>query len=87
MKAPPKKKAKAAAEPKVKKMKELKPVDMLEAAMKAHKWWEAEPLPKGVKWRYMEHKGVVFPPAYVPHGIKMRVRRGWGGESYGKRVW
>ena len=30
------------------------------------------PLPKGVKYRYMEHGGVIFPAAYVPHGIRMK---------------
>ena len=38
----------------------------------AYKWWEAPKLDKGVKWLTMEHTGVYFPPAYVPHGVKMR---------------
>ena len=28
------------------------------------KWWEEEPLPEGVKWRTLEHKGVVFAAPY-----------------------
>lgn len=34
-------------------------------------WWEVPPHAKGVKWHYMEHTGVYFPPAYVPHGVKI----------------
>ena len=30
------------------------------------KWWEEEPLPEGVKWRTLEHKGVLFQPPYEP---------------------
>jgi hypothetical protein len=41
---------------------------------------QADPLPKGVKWRFMEHKGVCFPPAYEPHGIKMNVSR-WAAQG------
>ena len=40
--------------------------------MKSYKWWEAPTLPQGIKWRYMEHCGVLFPPAYEPHGVKMK---------------
>ena len=28
-------------------------------------------LPKGTKWREMEHGGVVFPPPYTAHGVAM----------------
>lgn len=28
------------------------------------KWWEEEPLPDGIKWRSLEHKGPYFPPTY-----------------------
>lgn len=30
------------------------------------KWWEEEPLHKGVKWRTLEHKGVISAPMYEP---------------------
>jgi DNA topoisomerase-1 len=40
--------------------------------MKAYRWWEAEPLPKGVNYRTLEHQGVIFPPAYKPHGVPLR---------------
>jgi len=38
------------------------------------KWWLPENQVKhenGEKWLYLEHKGVLFPPAYEPHGVKM----------------
>ena len=30
------------------------------------KWWEEDPLPKGVKWLTLEHEGPLFPPDYEP---------------------
>ena len=53
-------------------MKELKWADQMDMAMKAFKWWEAEPIPHGAQWKYIEHCGVSFPPAYEPHGVKMK---------------
>lgn len=39
----------------------------------ANKWWNrTSKLPKEVKWETLEHNGVMFPPAYIPHGVKMR---------------
>ncbi|KAK4699827.1 DNA topoisomerase I, partial [Phenoliferia sp. Uapishka_3] len=36
-----------------------------------YKWWENED--DGVtKWKTLEHNGVLFPPEYEPHGIKMK---------------
>ena len=55
----------------VRKAKVLKTMDQLELARMAFKWWEAPPLPKGLKWRTMEHAGVFFPPSYVPHGVSL----------------
>ena len=26
---------------------------------------------KSVKWETLEHSGVLFPPEYAPHGVKM----------------
>ena len=38
-----------------------------------YEWWkEEEPLPEGKKWRFLEHNGVIFPPKYEPHGVKMK---------------
>ena len=33
---------------------------------------QAKKHPEGVRWQSMEHKGVIFPEPYVPHGVKMR---------------
>ena len=30
------------------------------------KWWEEEKPTDGSKWRFLEHKGVMFPPEYEP---------------------
>ncbi|CAE7318046.1 TOP1B, partial [Symbiodinium sp. KB8] len=68
--------AKKAAEVKAGKVKELKPLEEIEAAMKAHKWWEEDELPDGVQWRTLEHTGVVFPDDYTAHGVKLT----YGGE-------
>ncbi|CAO3612677.1 unnamed protein product [Mucor hiemalis] len=42
-----------------------------------YKWWEEEQLPQemdtddSIKWTQLQHNGVLFPPAYVPHGVRM----------------
>ncbi|KAJ3012997.1 DNA topoisomerase 1 [Thoreauomyces humboldtii] len=36
-----------------------------------HKWW-LEERDDSVKWKTLEHNGPMFPPAYVPHGVKMK---------------
>jgi len=51
------------------KVKALKPIQRVERAMKAFKWWEAPARPAGVKWTSLEHAGVVFAPEYEPHGV------------------
>lgn len=54
------------------KKKELKPIELIERAMKAYKWWEEDPKPEGIHWaHHLEHAGISFPPAYRPHGVKM----------------
>jgi len=35
------------------------------------KWWLEEALPEGKKWKTLEHQGVLFPPPYQPHGVKI----------------
>ena len=35
------------------------------------RWWEQD-LDGSVKWNYLEHNGVLFPPEYVPHGVQMK---------------
>ncbi|KAI8394208.1 uncharacterized protein BYT42DRAFT_488487 [Radiomyces spectabilis] len=42
-----------------------------------YKWWEEErqrdeEADGTIKWTQLEHNGVLFPPEYVPHGVKMR---------------
>jgi DNA topoisomerase-1 len=44
-----------------------------------YKWWEEEDAPTGEvvgdgeqRWKTLSHNGVFFPPAYVPHGVKMK---------------
>lgn len=46
---------------------ELKP---LQPSQGANKWWNRET--KKNKWDTLEHNGMVFPDAYVPHGVKLR---------------
>ncbi len=71
-----KKKTKTAGKKRTKKetaptVKIQGPLKQLEGAMKANKWWEKEELPSGLKWRTLEHNGLMFPEPYVPHGIKL----------------
>jgi len=61
---PPNKKVKTAATPpasptKGRKKEEAPPVEVW-------KWWEEEKPTDGSKWRFLEHKGVLFPPEYEP---------------------
>lgn len=43
-----------------------------------YKWWEEEQLPQemesddSIKWNSLQHNGVLFPPPYIPHGVKMK---------------
>jgi len=58
--------------PKPKVKKEEKPVEKW-------KWWEennGEKLPEGRRWRFLEHKGPVFAPPYIPlpENIKMKYK-------------
>eukprot|EP01116_Phalansterium_solitarium_P017919 TRINITY_DN4560_c0_g2_i1.p1 TRINITY_DN4560_c0_g2~~TRINITY_DN4560_c0_g2_i1.p1 ORF type:complete len:884 (-),score=373.03 TRINITY_DN4560_c0_g2_i1:328-2979(-) len=36
-----------------------------------YKWWKEKPLPEGKKWLTLEHNGILFPPEYKAHGVKM----------------
>ncbi|KWU42448.1 hypothetical protein RHOSPDRAFT_21228 [Rhodotorula sp. JG-1b] len=36
-----------------------------------HKWWE-EQNDGEEKWKTLEHNGVMFPPEYEPHGVRMK---------------
>ncbi|KAI0244736.1 DNA topoisomerase 1 [Massospora cicadina] len=37
-----------------------------------YQWWLQEKEDDSIKWETLEHNGVLFPPDYVPHGIKMK---------------
>jgi DNA topoisomerase-1 len=77
-KAPVAKKAapakKAATPEKVaasKKVKQMTKGDRLEEARKAFKWWEADELPDGANWQYLEHAGIIFPDTYQRHNVPL----------------
>ncbi|SCV69897.1 BQ2448_1291 [Microbotryum intermedium] len=38
----------------------------------AYKWWEEQSNDGTTKWKTLEHNGVMFPPEYEPHGVKMK---------------
>ena len=54
-----------------KKVKTMSKGDRLEEARKAFKWWEAEELPDGANWNYLEHAGIIFPDTYKRHGVPL----------------
>lgn len=37
-----------------------------------YKWWEDANKDNTVKWHTLEHQGPLFPPDYVPHGVRMK---------------
>lgn len=37
----------------------------------ANKWWTRPPMPKTILWETLDHNGILFAPAYEPHGVKM----------------
>ncbi|KAI7866611.1 hypothetical protein BDF14DRAFT_1984735 [Spinellus fusiger] len=58
--------------PELKRVKKVK-----EEEENVYKWWEEE-IQKDeeadgtIKWTTLEHSGVLFPPVYIPHNVKMR---------------
>lgn len=52
-------------------MKALSVQQQLDMVMRAYKWWEAEELPEGKRWRSLVHNGIMFPPSYERHNVKM----------------
>merc|ERR1712168_147777 len=62
---PPKKAKTAAATPTASPTKGRKKKEE-EPAAPVWKWWEEEKPSDGSKWRFLEHKGVMFPPDYEP---------------------
>uniref|UniRef100_K3WII9 DNA topoisomerase I n=1 Tax=Globisporangium ultimum (strain ATCC 200006 / CBS 805.95 / DAOM BR144) TaxID=431595 RepID=K3WII9_GLOUD len=55
----------------MRKLKVHSKAERLDMAIKAYRWWNAEELPEGIQWRSLEHNGVMFPPAYIPHHVPM----------------
>lgn len=55
----------------VRKLKVHSKAERLDMAIKAFRWWNAEELPDGIQWRSLEHNGVMFPPAYIPHRVPL----------------
>ncbi|KAI8142511.1 hypothetical protein BJV82DRAFT_615165 [Fennellomyces sp. T-0311] len=58
------------------KSKEKK-VKKEEEADDVYKWWEQskgkdEETDNSIKWTTLQHNGVLFPPSYEPHGVKMK---------------
>ena len=39
-----------------------------------YKWWLEENRDDTIKWNSLEHNGVLFPPEYQPHGIKIKYK-------------
>merc|ERR1719187_989126 len=37
----------------------------------AVRWWDKEPYKGDIKWTTLDHNGVVFPPPYQPHNVKL----------------
>jgi len=37
----------------------------------AVRWWDKKPYKGDIKWMSLDHNGVVFPPPYQPHGVKL----------------
>ena len=56
---------------KQKQLKKLDKTERLQYAMQSFLWWDAKEPPEGCQWETMEHAGVSFPEAYVPHNIKL----------------
>ena len=64
-------------EPKAKKSKVEKPSpekteEEEEEEEEEYKWWKDDQADDSVKWTTLQHAGPLFPPPYVPHGIKMK---------------
>jgi DNA topoisomerase-1 len=69
VKKEPPKRVKQALTPTPKRVKQ-EPAS-LEEEEEEYKWWLQEERDDSVKWTSLEHNGVLFPPDYIPHGIKL----------------
>jgi len=43
----------------------------LQSDKNATRWWDKKPYKGDIKWQTLDHNGVVFPPPYSPHHIKL----------------
>lgn len=55
----------------VKKAKVLTPVQLLDRAVQAFKWWEYQHTDDDIYWTTLQHNGVIFQPPYQPHGVPL----------------
>ncbi|GAA5891687.1 hypothetical protein JCM6882_006167 [Rhodosporidiobolus microsporus] len=69
--APTPKKAAAKGKGKAKKEDDDESKDAGSGDEDQHKWWENQE-DTDEKWKTLEHHGVMFPPEYEPHGVKMK---------------
>lgn len=51
---------------------EIKGEVLKEEEEEEYKWWLEQNKDDSIKWTSLVHNGVLFPPEYVPHGIKMK---------------
>ena len=65
------------------KINKLLSTTSLNDVIQINRWWEKPPEEEDkaseneeetVKWKHMEHNGVLFPPEYEPHGIKIKYK-------------
>jgi DNA topoisomerase-1 len=68
----PKKIRKSPKKEKVKK--EQKSPKKQEEEEEEYKWWLEENRDDTIKWNSLVHNGVLFPPDYEPHGVKMKYK-------------
>jgi len=47
------------------------PLVPLEPVLGAPKWWEVEPYKGATKWKSLDHNGILFPPPYKQHHVKI----------------
>ena len=66
------KKENGSKEPAKRALKKLDKAQRMAHAMQAFLWWDAPEPPEGCQWSTMEHAGVSFTDAYIPHGVKLK---------------
>ena len=55
------------------KFKKILSTQCVSDIISVNRWWEKENLSEETdkKWDSLEHNGVIFPPRYIPHGVKI----------------